>query len=69
MLSVLHELRGIEGGGGREYASPMSEEEEKERGRKYTPERARQIHSASSICIVVFSFSFLLLLSFVCERE
>lgn len=69
MLSVLHELSRI-GEGGKEYVSPMSEEEEeeKERGRrKYTPEQGKSILPAA-YALFVFFLSFLLL-CFVCERN
>lgn len=54
MLSVLHGLSRI-GEGEREYVSPMSEEEEKERGRKYTPEQGKS-HLPAAYALFVFSF-------------
>lgn len=57
------------GRGGREYVSPMSEEEEeKEKGKKIYPQRQGKSHLPAAYALFVLSFSFLLL-SFVCERN
>lgn len=58
MRSVLHELSRMGGWGEGVCISSERGTGRGKRGRKYTPEQARQINFASSICIVCFLFLF-----------